>query len=110
MESGRAHERGAHAAKQREEIRKRSKALFGNRDRLEVMAAIAASRDGLVCAADLERSVGLANNRVRAQLIALYEAGLLQAMPRSRDRIQWYQRQPSRLWQAAVDVYTEWNR
>jgi hypothetical protein len=92
-----------------EDMRRRSKALFGNRDRLVVIAAVSHS-DGIVCAADLERRTELANNRVRAQLIALTDAGLLaQDRREPRDRTQWYRRIPSPLWAACAALYEDWS-
>jgi predicted Rossmann fold nucleotide-binding protein DprA/Smf involved in DNA uptake len=57
-----------------------------------VIAAIARREDGPVSAADLERELGMANNRIRAQLLALCEAGVLQPLPGGRsERVRWYQ-------------------
>ncbi len=91
-----------------EEGRLRSKALFGNRDTLEVLAAIAETEDGIVCAADLERAIHLPNNRIRTQLLALTKAGLLDAVPQGRDRVRWYRRIESAIWPAAVKLCEEW--
>jgi predicted transcriptional regulator of viral defense system len=91
------------------EARERSKALFGNMDTLGVLTAIALSEDGVVCAADLESKVGLANNRVRTQLLSLTRAGLLLAIPKGRDRIQWYKRLDSVIWEAAKALAEEWS-
>jgi hypothetical protein len=98
-------------AQPREVVRDRSKLLFGNRDKLEVLSAIGGLTDQALCAADIESRVGLANNRVRAQLIILAKLGLLIALPRGRgERIQWYQRVPSPLWSASAALYEEWGQ
>lgn len=55
--------------------------MFGNKDRAEVGAAIGISGDGLVNATDLSLELGLPNSRVRAQLLALTEGGLLEPYP-----------------------------
>lgn len=98
----------AHQARH-EEMRRRSKALFGNRDRLAVIAGVSQT-DQAVCAADLEKRLGLANNRVRAQLLALAEAGLLIAMPKTpTERTQWYQRVSSPVWEMCDALYEDWS-
>ncbi|HET9592312.1 MAG TPA: hypothetical protein VFP17_05280, partial [Solirubrobacterales bacterium] len=72
-------------------MRNRSKALFGNRDRLEVAVVIAHALDGMVNATDLSREIELPNNRARAQLLSLREAGLLDVMPTTLGK-KWYRR------------------
>lgn len=97
-------------ARDRERARQRSKALFGNLDRLEVAVAVARNEDELVNATDLVSTLdGLQNNRVRAQLIALKDAGLLELAPQLGDgrRVQ-YIRQPSTFWDACLDLYELW--
>lgn len=59
-------------------LREHSKRVFGNQDRLEVAAAIASVELGKVNATDLHQDVGLAVNRIRAQLLALVRLGLLE--------------------------------
>jgi hypothetical protein len=74
------------------------------------MVAIVRSGNNVVCAADLEKELGLANNRVRTQLIALSDAGVLTALPPGRgDRIVWYQRRESPLWDLSVALYEDWS-
>jgi len=94
----------------RERLRRRSKVLFGNLDRLEVAVAIAASPDGAVNATDLSAETGLLNVRVRAQLIALEQVGLLVAMPRAGELKRWYLRLDSPFWQTCLDLTEEWSR
>lgn len=84
-----------------------SKALFGNRDRLDVAVAIARSKDNAVNATDLSIDLGVFNNRVRNQLVALADAGLLQAMPTGGDRKRWYLRRQVPFWDACVHLYEE---
>ena len=93
---------------QHERVRTRSKLVFGNRDRLEVMAAIARSADGMVNATDLGAEIGMVQSRVRNQLVALAEAGMLTAYPRSPDVKRWYQRNECPLWAAGLAVYEDW--
>jgi hypothetical protein len=93
----------------RARIRARSRALFGNLDRLEVMAAIAASVDGVVNATDLQWQLQIANNRVRAQLVALTELGLLQQVP-TEARKRYYVRIDSPFWPTCLDLYAQWSR
>jgi hypothetical protein len=91
----------------RERIRQRSKAMFGNRDRLDVAVAIALS-DGLVNATDLSWSLRIANNRVRAQLLALSELGLLRPAPMESATKRHYLRLENAFWQTCLELYREW--
>jgi len=95
----------------RELLRRRSKLVFGNRDRLEVAVAIARSNDPLVNATELtDVLVGWPNNRIRAQLVALAEADLLRAAPRIGPGKIYYLRQDSLFWDACLDLADRWGR
>lgn len=91
----------------RERIRQRSKAMFGNLDRLDVAVAIALSEDGLVNATDLSWELRIANNRVRAQLLALTELGLLRPGPGAGGK-RHYLRLANPFWQTCLELYREW--
>jgi hypothetical protein len=84
--------------------------LFGNQDRVEVAVAIAANEDGAVNATDLAIETGLINTRVRAQLRALADVGLLAEVPAAGELKRWYVRQDSTFWQICLDLYDEWTR
>jgi predicted transcriptional regulator len=88
-------------------LRERSKLVFGNRDRLEVATAIARHADGWVNATKLAAELGIVNNRVRAQLVALTEAGLLEASPPD-DRVRWYLRKESPFWDLCSALALDW--
>jgi hypothetical protein len=90
-------------------LRERSKLVYGNRDRLQVAVAVARSDSGLVNATDLAEETGLVNTRVRAQLIAFAEAGLLEAMPPDAGK-RWYSRVESPFWRQCLDLAEEWSR
>jgi hypothetical protein len=93
----------------REQLRASSKTLLGNRDRLEVAVAIAFSPDGIVNAADLSEQLQMANNRVRANLLAFAEAGLLEALPRAAGSgRRWFTRTSSPFWVMCMDLYNDW--
>jgi hypothetical protein len=93
----------------RQRVRMRSKGLFGNLDRLEVAAAIAASSDRLVNATDLQWDLKIATNRIRAQLVALRDLGLLRGpMPDARKR--YYMRVESPFWECCLSLYNDWAR
>jgi DNA-binding IclR family transcriptional regulator len=74
---------------------------------VEVLVAIALSADGLVNATDLQEEIGLAQSRVRAQLVTLAAAGLLATYPATGGK-RWYQRNDSILWGASLALYEEW--
>lgn len=84
-------------------MRKRSKAVLGNKDRAEVGAAIGLSEDGVVNATDLALALNLPNSRVRAQLLALAEGKLLKPEPSISGK-HMYGRLESPLWEACVDL------
>lgn len=92
----------------REDLRARSRGLFGNLDRLEVAAAIAAS-DGVVNATDLQWELRIANNRVRAQLVALADLGFLQPVS-IEARKRHYLRLESPFWGMCLDLYGQWSQ
>ena len=92
---------------QRARLRRLSKMLLGNMDRLEVGVAVARSEDGLVNATDLQEDLGIAQSRVRNQLVAFAEAELLTALPRSAGK-QWYQRREARFWEVCLLLYGDW--
>ena len=85
-----------------------SKLLLGNQDRLEVAAAVARSEDRMVNATDLGLELGLAQPRVRKQLVVLEEAELLERMPKAGDVKQWFRRRESPFWDACLMLYEDW--
>lgn len=70
--------------------------------------AVARSEDGLVNATDLGLALGIAQPRVRNQLVALEKAGLLDRMPKSGDVKQWFRRRSSRFWDVCLVLYEDW--
>lgn len=95
----------------RDLVRARSKALFGNRDRLDVAIAVARSHDSAVNATDLAKETGLINTRVRAQLLAFAEADLLsEIQPAGGELKRWYRRNDNPFWQACLDLHDAWTR
>lgn len=94
------------SAGQRAKLRRRSKFLFGNQDRLEVLVAVALSPDGLVNASDLQWEIDIVQNRIRNQLIALSQAGLMSSSQIAGKR--WYKRLDSPIWIASLELYENW--
>jgi hypothetical protein len=92
----------------RDELRRKSKLMFGSSDRLEVALAIATSGDGLVNATDLSWDLHIANNRVRTQLVALSELGLLVPDQAAVGK-KWYQRVDSPFWPTCLDLHRQWS-
>jgi hypothetical protein len=82
-----------------------SKAVFGNADRLDVAAHIAASSDGLIYATEIAESLGIPQNRARAQLLAFAEAGVLRPLPRDLDRRAFFARENDDFWKAMKDLH-----
>ncbi len=91
----------------RDRTRQRSKLLFGNRDTLDVAVAVAESGDGVVNATHLSSDIGLAPNRVRAQLDAFAELGFLTEAPTS-ERQRWFVRNDHAFWSFCTELRDTW--
>lgn len=83
-------------------MRLRSKRLFGNADRLEVAFAVASS-PGLVHSQELADQLGISPPRVRTQLLAFVDAGLMRVMPRS-GQVQNYERIDDPFWSLVSEL------
>jgi hypothetical protein len=91
----------------RSRLRDRSKRVLGNADRLEVAAAVARASGDLVHAQGLANELGITAPRVRAQLLAFTDAGLMRVLPRD-DRIVYYAPLDDPFWAAARDLHAAW--
>jgi DNA-binding transcriptional ArsR family regulator len=91
----------------RARLRARSKRVLGNADRLEVAAAVARDASGVVHAQELANALGISPPRVRSQLLAFTEAGLMQTLPRHGQIVQ-YQRVEDPFWETALSLYEAW--
>jgi DNA-binding transcriptional ArsR family regulator len=79
--------------------RRVSAVLFGNRHRLELLAALAHAGDEGVNLSDLANVQGVSANVYYAPLRALLEAGLVERLGKtSGDRRCWYRRRESKVW------------
>jgi DNA-binding transcriptional ArsR family regulator len=85
-----------------------SKLLLGNQDRLEVGFAVARSESGMVNATDLGEELGIAQPRVRNQLVVLEKAGLIDRVPKSGEVKQWFSRRESPFWSVCLMLYGDW--
>jgi hypothetical protein len=92
------------------EVRKASKRLFGNADRLEVAAAVADAATGEIYEKHLAGVTGLDASRVGTQLRQLASVGLLKPLPKTSDRRQRYRRRESSYWKASTDLLGEFSR
>lgn len=70
--------------------------------------AIARSEDGVVNATDLGLELGIAQPRVRNQLVVFEKAGLLERVPKSSDVKQWFLRRKSPFWNVCLVLYEDW--
>jgi DNA-binding transcriptional ArsR family regulator len=91
----------------RSRLRDRSKRVLGNADRLEVAAAVARA-DGFVHAQGLATELGITAPRVRAQLLAFTDAGLMELVPRD-GQIVYYHRLDDPFWEAAGALHAAWS-
>ena len=89
----------------RQQVRRRSKVLFGSSDRLEVSVAVALAKDGIVNATDLHWELMLAANRVRAQLLALAAADLVVETAPGLNGKRMFMRMDSPFWDFCLETY-----
>ncbi len=89
---------------QRELLRSLSQAAFGQRYRLELMLAVAASTEGIVCLTDLARELDVTISNLQQPLKALIATGLLTKLPQGDSRRKFYMRNPSAAWQWAAEL------
>jgi hypothetical protein len=97
----------ASTAFDRDLLRHRSKVLFGNADRLEVAIAVARSSSGVVHAKELANELNIDAPRVRTQLRAFVEAGVMVLLPRHGQTVD-YERRPDPFWAGVETIVTEW--
>ena len=90
----------------RQQLRARSKLLFGNADRLEVAVAVARS-SGLVHAQELADQLRISPPRVRTQLLAHVEAGLMIELPLAR-QVKNYERVDDPYWHCIATIVESW--
>lgn len=88
------------------QLRNRSKRLYGNADRLQVAYAVATS-SGLVHAQELADVLSISPPRVRTQLLAFVNAGVMTLLPRS-GHVQNYERVDDPFWSATVSLLEAW--
>lgn len=89
-----------------EYIRERSKVLYGNRHRLEVVVAIART-SGPFYQRELSNVTGIPDSQIKAVLEPLADAGLVRAITGNRGMAKYYERMPSVYWQGAEDLLDE---
>lgn len=97
------------SAQARKAVRRRSKKMFGSSDRLEVAVAIALKRDGVANATELQWELQLAANRVRTQLLALAELGLLAEGPPGENGKRMFMRVNDPFWDLCLEKYSAWS-
>ncbi|WP_301150312.1 ArsR family transcriptional regulator [Mycobacterium simiae] len=89
-----------------ERVQELSAAVFGQRHRLALMAAIAQSEDGVVNPTDLVESLRLrAQSSLQGPLNSLLAAGLVTRISGIGDRV-YYRREASAAWAFALELLT----
>ena len=87
-------------------VREHSKRMFGNQDRLEVAIAISRVELGKVNATELHGDIEVAVNRIRTQLLAMKNLGLLAEIGNEHGKRMFKQVDPNdRFWAFAVAEY-----
>ncbi|MEJ7634714.1 MarR family transcriptional regulator [Aeromicrobium sp.] len=86
------------------ELRRLSRDAFGQQYRLEIMLAVAASEDGIVCLSDLAQELSLTPSNVQSALRSMIDTGLLTELPRGDSRRKFLLRNPSAAWEWANEL------
>jgi hypothetical protein len=81
-----------------------SKSAFGQTLRLELMLAIAASEDGVVCLTELAKELDVSVSSLQRPFEAVVAAQLLTPLPDSDSRFRYYLRNPSAAWTWASEL------
>jgi hypothetical protein len=96
------------SVRDRERVRQRSKALLGNRYRLEIAAAVAGLETELFHAKELAEGLGIPHNVVSEQAKAFVAAGVCADVPPVEgQRFRYFQRLPSSYWEACRSMVAE---
>jgi hypothetical protein len=90
-----------------ESLRVQSKALFGNRHRLEVAVAIARA-DEMFYVRELSKATRIPEPQIKAIVAAIEsDTGLLRRLDGKRGSPQFYERRKSAYWRAAEALFGE---
>lgn len=81
-----------------EEVRRLSRAAFGQRYRLELMVAIASSSDGLVSLGELATQLGITPSNLQKPLQSLLDTALISPTHSGDSRRVYYMRNESLAW------------
>jgi DNA-binding MarR family transcriptional regulator len=87
-----------------ERLRTLSQVAFGQRYRLELMLAVADTKDGIVCLTDLAHTLNVTMSNLQQPLKALVATGLLSPLPAGDSRRKFYLRNPSAAWAWAQEL------
>ncbi|MEC3979831.1 hypothetical protein [Amycolatopsis sp. H20-H5] len=90
-----------------EHLRMKSQVAFGQRYRLELMLAVAASDDGIICLTDLAKELDVAISNLQGPMRSLIGAGLLTPLPRGDSRRKFYIRNASAAWAWARELHLQ---
>lgn len=89
---------------QREHLRALSRALFGQKHKLELMLAIANAEDGIVCQTDLAKALNVTMSSLQRPFESLVSAELVTPLPSAESKYRYFVRNPSALWAAALEL------
>jgi hypothetical protein len=96
-------------SERREAIRELSTVVFGQRYRLEVMAAIARSHGGLVCLTDLADELGVRTSNIQKPLTSLTDSYLISRLPAGDSKRRFYRRNDSAAWVFALELVARYD-
>lgn len=89
-----------------EEMRRLSRIVFGQSYRLELMVAIASSRDGLVSLGELSHDLGVTPSNLQKPLRSLLDSSLISPTHSGDSRRVYYMRNESLAWAWALELST----
>lgn len=89
---------------QRDQLRRLSRALFGQKLKLELMLAIANAEDGIVCQTDLAKTLDVTISSLQRPFESLVISQLISPLPDADSKFRYFVRNPSALWAAAIEL------
>jgi DNA-binding IclR family transcriptional regulator len=81
-----------------------SRVIFGQTHRLELMLAVAASPDGIVCLTELAKELEVSVSSLQRPFESLVQSRLLSPLPDADSRFRYYARNPSSAWSWAREL------
>lgn len=86
------------------QIRNVSRAIFGQRYKLELLLEIADAVDGFVCLTDLAKALDVTMSSLQRPFEGIVAAALVSPIPDADSRFRYYIRNPSGVWDLSYEL------